>query len=283
MQRFSSTAERAGSPRTAWTSAISSRTGDLAIPAWSSSCGVSMITTSSSWAISGTLRCSSRDGRATMRNGKAGCPGASRGAMAARSDHSRALPDGSAPTSSTRFPACAKTCASQTADVVLPVPGFRLARAMLSPVIKVLSQRRPRSGSRSSPIGRRGQYYRNYCIKRDDGARAAPAGRDGGPAARHPRPFGIIGSFCRTGGGASPRPGGSLLVVGGGQPGPDLGRRRVDERGAVRQHHGGHGLVAPVDRHDELGGGRVALDVDLGDLDPGPGKLALQGAAEAAP
>ena len=39
------------------------------------------------------------------------------------------------------FPACAKTCASQTADVVLPVPGLRLARARLRPVIQAVLQR----------------------------------------------------------------------------------------------------------------------------------------------
>ena len=70
MHRFSRTAERAGCTRAEAISAISSRTGvvrlisiglgahgmrissayrsaDLAMPAWSSSCGVSMITTSS--------------------------------------------------------------------------------------------------------------------------------------------------------------------------------------------------------------------------------------------
>ena len=60
--------------------------------------------------------------------------------MAARSDHSRALPEGSASTSSTLFPARAKMWASQTAEVVLPVPGLRLARARLRPVIKALCQ-----------------------------------------------------------------------------------------------------------------------------------------------
>src|SRR5512146_3143905 len=51
--------------------------------------------------------------------------------MAARSDHSSALPAGSASTRSTCCPASAKMCASHTADVVLPVPGLRLSRAML--------------------------------------------------------------------------------------------------------------------------------------------------------
>jgi hypothetical protein len=117
------------------------RSADLAMAAWSSSCGVSMITTSSAWAISGNRRCSSREGSAMIRNGKAASGAVRCGSMAARSDHSSALPDGSASTSSTLFPACAKTCASQTADVVLPVPGFKLARARLSPVIQALSQR----------------------------------------------------------------------------------------------------------------------------------------------
>ena len=37
-------------------------------------------------------------------------------------------------------PARANTCASQTAEVVLPVPGFRLATAMLSAAIQALCQ-----------------------------------------------------------------------------------------------------------------------------------------------
>ena len=157
-------AERKGLPQHARTSAISSRTGevrlismglgahgmtissaycsaDRAMAAWSSICGVSMITTSSFLAISGSRRCSSREGRATIRNGNAACAGASRRYMATRSDHSTALPEGSASTRSRLFPACAKTCASQTAEVVLPVPGLKLARARLSPVIQALSQR----------------------------------------------------------------------------------------------------------------------------------------------
>ena len=44
------------------------RRADRAIAVWSSSWGVSMITTSSSRAISGKRRCSSRDGSATTRN-----------------------------------------------------------------------------------------------------------------------------------------------------------------------------------------------------------------------
>src|SRR5215470_7671042 len=114
-----------------------------------------MITTSSAWAISGTRRCSSRDGRATIRNGNAANGGASCGYMAARSDHSRALPEGSASTRSTLFPACAKTWASQTADVVLPVPGLRLARAILNPVTWALSQRLEGFGSRAPHVGLR--------------------------------------------------------------------------------------------------------------------------------
>src|SRR5580698_110458 len=109
-----------------------------------------MITTSLALAISGTRRCSSREGRATIRNGNAVCGGIP-GYMAARSDHSRALPDGSASTSKTLFPASAKTCASQTADVVLPVPGFRLARARRIPVIQAVLQRGPLCGRRSLP------------------------------------------------------------------------------------------------------------------------------------
>src|SRR5215813_4536962 len=107
--------------------------------AWSSSWGASMITTSSAWAISGTRWCRLREGRATIRNGKA-VLGGSLGSMAARSDHSRALPEGSASTRSTLFPAWAKMCASQTADVVLPVPGLRLSRATLSAVINAVLQ-----------------------------------------------------------------------------------------------------------------------------------------------
>src|SRR6266487_5854089 len=80
-----------------------------------------------------------REGRATIRNGNA-VLGGSLGSMAARSDHSRALPDGSASTRSTRLPAWAKMCASQTADVVLPVPGLRLSRATLSAVINAVLQ-----------------------------------------------------------------------------------------------------------------------------------------------
>jgi hypothetical protein len=57
------------------------------------------------------------------------------GAHGGESDHSRALPEGSASTRSTLLPAWAKTCASHTAEVVFPVPGFKLARARISPVI----------------------------------------------------------------------------------------------------------------------------------------------------
>ena len=85
-----------------------------------------------------------RDGSATIRNGNAAC-GGSPGFMAARSAHSSALPEGSASTSSTVRPASAKTCASQTADVVLPVPGLRLTKAMLRPVIHAVLQRPPQS------------------------------------------------------------------------------------------------------------------------------------------
>ncbi len=47
----------------------------------------------------------------------AGQAGRVRGSMAARSDHSRALPEGSASTKSTLLPARANTCVSQTAEV----------------------------------------------------------------------------------------------------------------------------------------------------------------------
>src|SRR4029077_11897891 len=88
-------------------------------------------------AISGRRRGSSRDGSATLRNVTA-CGGVIRGSIAARSDHPRALPEGSASTSSTLLPARENTCASQTAEVVLPVPGLRLARARLRPVIQAV-------------------------------------------------------------------------------------------------------------------------------------------------
>ena len=61
------------------------RSADRAIAAWSSIWGISMITTSSSLAMSGSRRWSSREGRATIRNGNAAWAGASRGYMAARS------------------------------------------------------------------------------------------------------------------------------------------------------------------------------------------------------
>ncbi len=47
----------------------------------------------------------------------AGQAGRVRGSMAARSDHSRALPEGSASTKSTLLPARANTCVSQTAEI----------------------------------------------------------------------------------------------------------------------------------------------------------------------
>jgi hypothetical protein len=40
------------------------------------------------------------------------------------------------------------TWASQTAEVVFPVPGFKLARARRSPVIQALSQRQAYRGTR---------------------------------------------------------------------------------------------------------------------------------------
>src|SRR5207248_9346784 len=63
----------------------------------------------------------------------------------------------------------------------------------------------------------------------------------------------------------------------------DLRRRRIGQRGAVGEQDSGHGLVAAVYRHHELGRGLRALDVDLDHLDPFPGQLPLQVAAIAAP
>ena len=108
-----------------------------------------MITTSSGWAISATRWCRLRDGRATIRNGKAS-RGGSPGSMAARSDHSRALPDGSASTSSTVRPDWAKMWASQTAEVVLPVPGLRLSNATLRAGINAVLQCLRHYGSAST-------------------------------------------------------------------------------------------------------------------------------------
>src|ERR1700722_15144871 len=62
-----------------------------------------------------------------------------------------------------------------------------------------------------------------------------------------------------------------------------LRRGRVAHRRAVAEQQGGDGLVADVDPHHELGRRRVELDVDLGDLDPGPAELALEVLAETAP
>src|SRR5205814_2222430 len=74
-----------------------------------------------------------------------------------------------------------------------------------------------------------------------------------------------------------------LSADAGGELGLDLRRRRVGQHGAVGEQDSGHGLVAAVHRHHELGRGLVPLDVDLGHLDPVPGQLPLQVAAEAAP
>src|SRR5208283_5479816 len=92
-------------------------------------------------------------------NGNAACGGASRGSMAARSAHSRALPEGSASTSSTLLPAWTKMCASQTADVVLPVPGLRLAKARLRPVIQAACQRLRRYGRQLPDAGGRCAHW----------------------------------------------------------------------------------------------------------------------------
>src|SRR6266487_560258 len=112
------------------------------------------MTTSSARAISGTRRCRLRDGSATIRNGNAAC-GAIPGYMAARSDHSSALPEGSASTKSTVCPASAKTCASQTADVVLPVPGLRLTKARLRAVINAVLQCLPHHAMTATVTGGR--------------------------------------------------------------------------------------------------------------------------------
>ena len=49
-------------------------------------------------------------------------------------------------------PARANTCASQTAEVVLPVPGLRLAKARLRPVIQAVCQQ-PRYHGQAGPAG----------------------------------------------------------------------------------------------------------------------------------
>src|SRR6478752_4198010 len=144
--------------------------------AWSSSWGASMITTSSAWAISGTRWCRLREGRATIRNGNV-VLGGSLGSMAARSDHSRALPEGSASTRSTRFPAWAKMCASQTAEVVLPVPGLRLSRATLSAVINAVLQYLRHYGSPSRRYwGGAGELDRHSIASAPSAGLAGPVG-----------------------------------------------------------------------------------------------------------
>src|SRR5450631_1369076 len=85
--------------------------------------------------------------------------------MAARSDHSRALPDGSASTSSTDLPAWAKMCASQTAEVVLPVPGLRLSKATLRAGINAVLQCLRHYGRRCGA-----------CDPRNRAAQTAPGG-----------------------------------------------------------------------------------------------------------
>ena len=169
------------------------RSADRATAAWSSICGVSMITTSSGRAISGTRRCRSRDGSATIRNGNASCGGASRGSMAARSDHSSALPDGSASTSSTVCPASANTCASQTAEVVLPVPGFRLAKARLRPVIKAVCQRPRHYRRQLRHAGGRCAHWNGGLPERD----GPPAGRGTRAAAAPSRPVSGTAGWAR--------------------------------------------------------------------------------------
>ena len=179
MQRFSSTAERAGLSRTAQISSISSRTGVVRLI--SMGLGAQGIRISSAyrsadrampgvvlqlWRVDDHHVISMGDlghpavqfaGRAEPRCGTGTPPPTALavGSVYARSDHSRALPEGSASTRSTLCPACAKTWASQTADVVLPVPGLRLARATLSPVTWALSQRLTLFGTRAANVGTR--------------------------------------------------------------------------------------------------------------------------------
>ena len=50
----------------------------------------------------------------------------------------------------------------------------------------------------------------------------------------------------------------------------DLGETWVGEGGAVGEDHGRNGLVAAVDRLDQLGRTGMIFDVDFGVADPGP-------------
>src|SRR5664280_1937139 len=63
----------------------------------------------------------------------------------------------------------------------------------------------------------------------------------------------------------------------------DLGERGVGQRRAVGEDHSRHRLVTAIDPHDQVGSGRVVLDVDLGERHAGPLELPLQPGAVAAP
>ena len=69
----------------------------------------------------------------------------------------------------------------------------------------------------------------------------------------------------------------------GRQLGLHLFEARIGQRGAVGELHRRHRLVAVVHRHHELRGGRVVLDVDLGEGDPRRFQRRLQAPAVAAP
>src|SRR5215510_575010 len=85
-------------------------------------------------------------------------------------DHDKALPCGSASTSSTRPPATASVAATLTATVVLPTPPLRLSTPMI-----IAPQHACRSGTRSAALaGRRPDGgYRN-----DVGVRSVSIGLD---------------------------------------------------------------------------------------------------------
>src|SRR5664280_1125091 len=63
----------------------------------------------------------------------------------------------------------------------------------------------------------------------------------------------------------------------------DLGERGVGQRRAVGEDHSRHRLVTAIDPHDQVGSGRVVLDVDLGERHAGPLELPLQPGAVPAP
>src|SRR5579859_5583773 len=75
----------------------------------------------------------------------------------------------------------------------------------------------------------------------------------------------------------------SPLRGGDAEPSAYLGGRGVDHGRPVRELQGRYGLVAAVNRLDELGRRWVLLDVDLCDLDAVIGKRPLEALAEYAP